>query len=248
MCASSAAESDKRQFLPPDQSLSDGPQAVRSRWPHRICVLLGLICTLAGVALGLGSAYMYLKCSPPLGGKQVKERDEEIPLAFSPTETVWVDLPSTDDVTEKFPDWMSPWMVTLHLVATWEDTNHWVGIATKQEMDECEPDENHVSHKCDGSTTDFVAGGPRMHGVITEWDVPFTDQAWSMALGHYEGIAGQIELKMRLFLKPSTMSYSTAFGLALLLVVLGLLQCQCLKPKRPKLPQALPMHANFQAL
>ena len=62
-------------------------------------------------------------------------------------------------------------VVDLDVTAQWEGV-YWVGVASIDEAQRCEPDsETKVSLTCSGNNIDFVVGGPNTDDSEINWKV-----------------------------------------------------------------------------
>ena len=91
----------------------------------------------------------------------VYESTEEISMPPMASATGWQVLP--------IPDVMG--VVDLDVTAEWEGV-YWVGVASIDEAQRCEPDsETKVSLTCSGNNIDFVVGGPNADDSEINWKI-----------------------------------------------------------------------------
>jgi len=86
------------------------------------------------------------------------------------------------------PDVMG--VVDLDVTAQWEGV-YWVGVASIDEAQRCEPDsETKVSLTCSGNNIDFVVGGPNTDDSEINWKVESGE--WYAVVGQNSGSFGQV--------------------------------------------------------
>ena len=110
----------------------------------------------------------------------VYDSTEEISMPPMASATGWQVLP--------IPNVMG--VVDLDVTAEWEGV-YWVGVASIDEAQRCEPDsETKVSLTCSGNNIDFVVGGPNTDDSEINWKVESGE--WYAVVGQNSGSFGQV--------------------------------------------------------
>ena len=144
----------------------------------------------------------------------VYESTEEISMPPMATATGWQSLP--------IPDVMG--VVDLEVTAEWDGV-YWVGVASKDEAQRCDPDsETKVSLTCSGNDIDFKVGGPDTEDSRINWMVDSGE--WYAVVGQNSGSFGQVStlnVNLQATASLSAQTFSVLLGISGGTMLLGLL-------------------------
>ncbi len=133
----------------------------------------------------------------------VYESTEEVSMPPMASATGWQPLP--------IPDVMG--VVDLEVTAEWEGGVYWLGVASKEEAQRCEPDsETKISLTCSGNDIDFEIGGPNTENSEINWKVESGE--WYASVGQNSGSFGQVS-KLSVSLQATASLSSSAFTVLL---------------------------------
>ena len=162
--------------------------------------------------IGLGIIFLIIALAGSIN-YTVYESTEEIPLPPMGSATGWAPLP--------IPDVMG--LVDLKVTTAWEGDSFWLGVASKDEAQKCDPDTTtKISLTCSGNDVDFEIGGPNTENSIIEWDVESGE--WYACVGQNSGTFGQTsKLKADVTVTASLTSsgFTALLGISGLTMLLG---------------------------
>ncbi|RAH14013.1 MAG: hypothetical protein CMB56_006175 [Methanobacteriota archaeon] len=145
----------------------------------------------------------------------VYNKTEDIPLPPMGSATGWQALP--------IPDLMG--ILEIDAKASWENEAYWLGIASVDEAERCEPDkETKVSITCSGNNINFEVGGPSSKDSIINWDVEAGE--WYACVGQNSGTFGQmssLNVDVQVDAKLKTSVTYILLGVSGLLMMLGII-------------------------
>ncbi len=163
--------------------------------------------------IGLGIIFLVIA----IAGKidyTVYESTEEIPLPPMGSATGWAPLP--------IPDVMG--VVDLEVTASWEGDVYWLGVASIEEAQRCDPDKTtKVSLTCSGNDVDFVIGGPQTGSTTINWFVESGE--WYACVGQNGGTLGQtgdLSANIVVNAKLTSSAFFTLMGIGAGFIGLGL--------------------------
>ena len=162
--------------------------------------------------MGLGIIFLLIAIAGA-GNYTVYNSTEEIPLPPMGSATGWAPLPIPDIAG----------IVELEVTASWEGSVYWLGVASIEEAQRCDPDSNtKVSLTCSGNNVDFEIGGPQSGDNTINWLVESGE--WYACVGQNGGTLGQTEdLSVDISVDASLTSsaFFTLAGIGLGLMTLG---------------------------
>ncbi|MED5485386.1 MAG: hypothetical protein VYE59_02085 [Candidatus Thermoplasmatota archaeon] len=162
--------------------------------------------------MGLGIIFLLIAIAGA-GNYTVYDSTEEIPLPPMGSATGWAPLPIPDIAG----------IVELEVTASWEGSVYWLGVASIEEAQRCDPDSNtKVSLTCSGNNVDFEIGGPQSGDNTINWLVESGE--WYACVGQNGGTLGQTEdLSVDISVDASLTSsaFFTLAGIGLGLMTLG---------------------------
>ena len=162
--------------------------------------------------MGLGIIFLLIAIAGA-GNYTVYDSTEEIPLPPMGSATGWAPLPIPDIAG----------IVELEVTASWEGSVYWLGVASIEEAQRCDPDSNtKVSLTCSGNNVDFEIGGPQSEDNTINWLVESGE--WYACVGQNGGTLGQTEdLSVDISVDASLTSsaFFTLAGIGLGLMTLG---------------------------
>jgi len=162
--------------------------------------------------IGLGILFLLLAVAGN-GNYTVYESTEDIPLPPMGSATGWAPLP--------IPDVMG--VIDLEVTASWEGDVYWLGVASIDEAQKCDPDKTtKVSLTCSGNDVDFEIGGPQTDSTTINWFVESGE--WYACVGQNSGSLVQMEdlsvnLVVNAELNSSALIMLTSIGIGF--IVLG---------------------------
>ncbi|MED5271473.1 MAG: hypothetical protein VX613_01130 [Candidatus Thermoplasmatota archaeon] len=162
--------------------------------------------------MGLGIIFLLIAIAGA-GNYTVYDSTEEIPLPPMGSATGWAPLPIPDIAG----------IVELEVTASWEGSVYWLGVASIEEAQRCDPDSNtKVSLTCSGNNVDFEIGGPQSEDNTINWLVESGE--WYACVGQNGGTLGQTDdLSVDISVDASLTSsaFFTLAGIGLGLMTLG---------------------------
>ena len=164
--------------------------------------------------MGLGIIFLLIAVAGS-GNYTVYDSTEEIPLPPMGSATGWAPLPIPDIAG----------IVELEITASWEGSVYWLGVASIEEAQRCDPDSNtKVALTCSGNNVDFEIGGPQSGDNTINWIVESGE--WYACVGQNGGTLGQTEdLSVDISANASLTSsaFFTLAGIGLGLMTLGII-------------------------
>jgi len=159
--------------------------------------------------MGLGIIFLLIAIAGA-GNYTVYNSTEEIPLPPMGSATGWAPLPIPDIAG----------IVELEVTASWEGSVYWLGVASIEEAQRCDPDSNtKVSLTCSGNNVDFEIGGPQSGDNTINWLVESGE--WYACVGQNGGTLGQtddlsVDISANASLTSSAIFTLTGIGLGLM--------------------------------